>query len=138
MNPSLRMTVRFDGQPYTGAVMKKKSEAGAERREHKRKPVSMVINYETLDQFFEDYVTNISLGGVFIQSKNPLPIGTRLKIKFALPELANPIETTGVVAHVVNLDDEGDMHGMGIRFADLDPESKKLIDKLVNSHYVLD
>lgn len=107
--------------------------SGIERRQFRRVPVSLVINYETLDQFFEDYALNISLGGVFIRSKKPLDIGTRLKIKFNLPELNDMIETTGVVAHVVNQDD-GDC-GMGIRFDDLDGRSKQLIDHLMASDH---
>ena len=106
---------------------------GRERRRFRRKPVGLVINYETLDQFFEDYALNISLGGVFIRSQKPLPTGTRLKIKFNLPELNNMIETTGVVAHVVNLEENGGQSGMGIRFDDLDVRSKELIDHLMAS-----
>lgn len=106
---------------------------GRNRRQFTRKPVALVINYETMEQFFEDYVSNISLGGVFIATARPLPTGSKLKVKFNLPELDRVIETTGIVAHVVNPEDNGGVKGMGIRFDDLDGNSKELIDQMVGS-----
>ena len=102
-----------------------------ENRKGTRKPVALKISYETMDQFFIDYASNISIGGVFIRSSQPLPVGTRLKVKFNLPNLEDIIETTGIIVHLIRTGD--DTHGMGLYFDDLDVDSKKLIDKLVSS-----
>ena len=102
-----------------------------ENRRDTRKPVALKIGYETMDQFFIDYASNISMGGVFIRTRNPLPVGTRLNIKFNLPNLGQIIETTGIIVHLVHAGD--DAHGMGLYFDDLDIDNKELIDKLINS-----
>jgi type IV pilus assembly protein PilZ len=100
-------------------------------RAHDRKAVKLMIDYQTLDQFFHDYATNISLGGVFIRSKNPLPVGTKLRVSFSLPGLKKMVETWGEVAHVLDARSDEGFTGMGIRFNDLDVASKKVIDDLV-------
>ena len=55
------------------------------QRQHQRLAVNLLIDYQVLDQFLYDYATNISLGGVFIRSSNPLPVGTKLRVQFSLP-----------------------------------------------------
>ena len=50
-----------------------------EQRQHHRYDVNE--EFETIDAFVAEYVTNISHGGVFIRSKNPLPVGTKVNLK---------------------------------------------------------
>ncbi len=108
-----------------------KASKNIENRRNLRKPVALKICYETMDQFFIDYASNISMGGVFIRSQKPLPVGTRLKVKFNLPNLEQTIETSGIIVHMVR--PSNNMHGMGLHFDDLDMDTKKLIDDLINS-----
>jgi len=46
----------------------------------RRTEVRQVVNLEfaSVDEFINEYVTNISRSGVFIKSDDPLPIGTRV------------------------------------------------------------
>jgi type IV pilus assembly protein PilZ len=101
------------------------------QRLHTRLAVNLLIDYQVLDQFLYDYATNISLGGVFIRSQNPLPVGTKLRVQFSLPGLEETVVTWGEVAHVIEERAKEGFRGMGIRFDDLDPKSKKVIDQLV-------
>ncbi len=101
------------------------------QRTHARLAVNLLIDYQALDQFLYDYATNISLGGVFIRSANPLPVGTKLRVQFSLPGLDETVVTWGEVAHVIEERAKEGFRGMGIRFNDLDPRSKRVIDQLV-------
>ena len=103
------------------------------QRTHTRLAVNLLIDYQVLDQFLYDYATNISLGGVFIRSTNPLPVGPKLRVQFSLPGLEETVVTWGEVAHVIEERAKEGFHGMGIRFDDLDPKSKRVIDQLVNT-----
>ena len=94
------------------------------------KPIALQINYENLEQFIDDYAANASLGGIFIFSDELLPVGTNLKILFNLPQLAKMIETTGVVAEVIEPAHDTPS-GMGVHFEDIDHQSKHLIDALL-------
>jgi uncharacterized protein (TIGR02266 family) len=61
---------------------------------------------------------NISLGGVFVETTAPLPLQTRLQIRFRIPTQPEPIEVSGEVRWVEP--GEGDqLPGMGIRFQGL-------------------
>src|SRR4051812_4337919 len=75
--------------------------AKEKQRAHARLAVNLLIDYQVLDQFLYDYATNISLGGVFIRSQNPLPVGTKLRVQFSLPGLDETVVTWGEVAHVI-------------------------------------
>ena len=49
--------------------MEKKAQ---ERRQHKRVPARILIKYGNAEQFFTDYIQNISRGGIFVPTYNPL------------------------------------------------------------------
>ena len=60
----------------------------ADTRKDKRAPVSLKVRFKsaTLDEFMEQYAKDISRGGVFIKSKQPMPIGTLLKFEIQLKD----------------------------------------------------
>jgi len=92
-------------------------------RQHTRTMINQ--EFETIDEFIAEYVTNISHGGVFIRSKNPLPVGTRVTLKFSvILEDFETIEGEGEVVRV-------EQGGMGVAFTRLTAESKALIDSIV-------
>ena len=104
-------------------------QTGRERRRYPRAAVEIVIKYANTEQFFTDYAMNISLGGIFIKTATPFPINTRLSIHFSIPGLDRAIRTTGVVMR----SSREPPAGMGVRFDDLDQESKAAIDSIVAS-----
>ena len=59
----------------------------------RRRDERVTINkeFESFDAFIHEYVTNISRIGVFIQSKQPLPVGTRVNLRFTV--IMDDIET---------------------------------------------
>jgi type IV pilus assembly protein PilZ len=110
----------------------------SEKRRTPRAPVSIRIDYSTVDQVLWDFASNINTGGVFVESNNPLEVGTLVHVKFYLPDLDSPIETTGEVVWVgIREAEDEDMEGspgkpgMGIVFKELDSQSKTAINRLV-------
>jgi len=102
----------------------------AEHREHERVPVELKVVYTRLNRFFADYTRNLSRGGAFVLSKDPLPVGTRIALKLAVPSLGEPIALDGeVVRH------DALSSGMGIRFIWQDPREREqfaaLVEKLM-------
>ena len=99
------------------------SEAAARREER----VTINKEFESFDEFLAEYVTNISRSGVFVRSKNPLPIGTVVNLHFTvIMDAIETIEGTGEVVRV-----EEDPPGMGVVFTEIPSYSKDLIDKLL-------
>ena len=95
----------------------------------KRTDERITINkeFESFDAFIQEYVTNISRTGVFIKSQQPLPIGTRVNLRFTV--IMSDIETIEGVGEVVRV--EKDPPGMGVVFRELSTYSKDLIEKLL-------
>ncbi|MGZ3418665.1 MAG: PilZ domain-containing protein [Polyangiales bacterium] len=100
--------------------------------EAKRKNDRLTINkeFESFDAFIQEYVTNISKTGVFIKSKSPLPVGTKVNLRFTL--IMDDIETIEGTGEVVRV--ERDPAGMGILFHELADESKMLLARLLEAH----
>lgn len=100
-------------------------DAGGERLDER---VTINKEFESYDAFIHEYVTNISRSGVFIRSKNPLPVGTKVNLHFTV--IMDDIETIEGVGEVVRVHD--DPPGMGLIFTELSGYSKELIEKLLS------
>jgi hypothetical protein len=89
--------------------------------------VTINKEFESFDAFIQEYVTNISRTGVFIKSQQPLPIGTRVNLRFTV--IMDDIESIEGVGEVVRV--EANPPGMGVVFRELSTYSKTLIEKLL-------
>jgi len=100
-----------------------------ERRRSARTPVTIRVEYETVDAMFSEFTRNINEGGVFIETEQPLDMDEQVQLVFRLPGSPDPIKVTGRVAWVDSA--ETGTPGMGIEFGDLDGEARQRIDALV-------
>ena len=89
--------------------------------------VTINREFESVEQFITEYVTNISRSGAFIRSKDPLPVGTRVNLRFTV--ILDEIETIEGVGEVVRV--SSDPPGMGVAFVELTSYSQKLVEKLI-------
>jgi hypothetical protein len=96
-----------------------------------RKSERVTINkeFESFDQFVEEYVTNISRSGAFVKTSTPLPVGTEVDLRFTV--VIGGIETIEGIGQVVRV--ETDPAGMGVVFKELSGYSAQLIDKLLTA-----
>ena len=105
---------------------------GIERRTNKRLPIRVMVEYTSTEDFLIDYTANMSIGGMFLQTEEPLELGTRFRLRFRIPERNRPIETFGVVRWVVSPEESGPMvPGMGVQFDGLLPADKKAVQQLL-------
>jgi len=98
-----------------------------ERKERRDTRVTINKEFESFDAFIQEYVTNISRSGVFIKSKNPLPVGTEVNLRFTI--IMDDIETVDGIGEVVRV--EENPPGMGVIFREIGAYSKALIDRLL-------
>ena len=108
----------------------------ADTRKDKRATVSLKVRFKsaTVDEFIEQYARDISRGGLFIKSKEPMPIGTLLKFEFQLKDESRLIHGVGrVVWKRDAAEAKGDEAppGMGIKFIKMDPESRVTVERIV-------
>ena len=81
-------------------------------------PIALKVEYKRLNSFFADYTKNISRGGTFIRTSNPLAIGTEFMFHLLVPSLEEPLSIKGKVQWVVpeSAASEEQEPGMGIGF----------------------
>src|SRR5215510_14112151 len=99
---------------------KKKQQQGrrADRLQHE-----LLVAYRTVDGFITDWAVNISKGGLFINTRNPLAVGTTIRLIISLPDTAFPFDLTGRVMRVNEFDNPSNqVPGMAIEFMDVDEE----------------
>jgi Tfp pilus assembly protein PilZ len=94
-----------------------------------RRSERLTINkeFDSFDQFVQEYVTNISRSGAFIKTSTPLPIGSEVTLRFTV--VMDDVEVIEGVGEVVRL--ETGPPGMGVVFKKLSKYSEKLIEKLL-------
>lgn len=85
--------------------------------------------FESFDAFVHEYVTNVSRSGVFIRSKDPLPLGTKVNLTFTV--IMDDVETIEGSGEVVRVQD--DPSGMGVVFTELTEYSEGLLVRLLTS-----
>jgi uncharacterized protein (TIGR02266 family) len=93
------------------------------------------LKFKEFRGFITEYSANISLGGMFIHSDIPQSPGTRFDFELSLEDDFTLIQGIGEVVWVRHRA-EGPKRppGMGIRFLHLEPESERLILKIVEEH----
>jgi uncharacterized protein (TIGR02266 family) len=104
-------------------------------RREKRTPVTLKIKFKsaTLDQFIERYSVDVSHGGIFIRTKDPLAVGTQLRFEFQLQDASPLISGDGTVVWIREFDPSrvGVAPGMGVRFDRLVAESEPVLQKIL-------
>lgn len=104
-------------------------------RKEKRKPVTLKIKFKsaTLGQFIERYSVDVSHGGIFIRTKDPLQVGTQMRFEFQLQDASPLISGEGTVVWTREHDPTrtGVSPGMGVRFDKLGGASKGVLQKIL-------
>jgi type IV pilus assembly protein PilZ len=105
-------------------------DAGA--RKFTRAQVSLAVHYRTKGSFLVSYSLNLSKGGLFLETKDLLPVGSKLTIRFTVPGATIPIETDATVMWVrESPSEDGQPAGLGLRFDRLDENIGASIDRLI-------
>src|SRR5260221_9505708 len=89
----------------------------------------VTINKEfvSVDSFINEYVSDVSKSGAFIRSKDPLPVGTTVNLKFTI--IMDELETIEGLGEVVRVT----KGGMGVVFTKLSAPSHALLARLIGS-----
>jgi uncharacterized protein (TIGR02266 family) len=98
-----------------------------------RNTQSLKVRCLNWSDFAQLYASDVSQGGMFIETGDPLPVLSELQLELSLPE-GHIIQLKAVVVHV--LDDQQATRdqrrpGIGVQFIDLEPERKQQIQQLV-------
>lgn len=108
----------------------KKKQRPAEEKRHSPR-VGVNREFASIEEFITEYVSDISENGVFIRSDDPLPVGTRVDLRFTV--IVSDFETIEGIGEVVRVVPPGGPApaGMGVVFTELTSYSQKLVELLL-------
>jgi Tfp pilus assembly protein PilZ len=95
-------------------------------RENPRKSCLINADYRIKGSSFRSYILDISIGGVFIETHERIPVGEKIVLNFTLPNLAQPFSMTGKIAW-------SGPQGFGVKFESLLPPQGKAIKSYVET-----
>ena len=79
------------------------------KREHERKPFLTTLDYSTESGSYRDFIKDISIGGVFIETSTSFSSGEVILMTFLLPEHEKKINIHGEIVRI-------DEQGIGVKF----------------------
>jgi uncharacterized protein (TIGR02266 family) len=105
-----------------------------------RAGVEIDVDLSTLGPYYLSKLTNLSIGGAFIQHPQPASVGTELTIKFVLPNQPAPIQARAKVAWTYIQPGQRIPNGtgMGIQFTNIDAQDENKIKQYVHELTTLD
>ena len=130
--PSCRTVYDLDTLKFLRILARESAKENVhEHREDLRVPTALKVSYSTPKEFVDDYLHNLSLGGLFVKTETPLSRGEKTSLRIFLPDNEKNLEVTGEVVWTRAEEEvtaEGNLPaGMGIRFLDLPKEARKRI-----------
>lgn len=100
-----------------------------------RVEVELEVHYRTPQEFIAAYSKNISGGGIFIRTQQPLPLNQGVLLRFTLPGIAHRFEIHGVVVWANPASVKSSFPaGMGIKFLEYDPKEREMIADFIKQH----
>lgn len=101
----------------------------ADKQASLRVPSQLRVCFESYGKLRQSLMTNISRGGVFVATPDPLPIGTRFQLRIEVAGETHVLQ--GEVASIdTGADMKSDARGMGIRFSRLDEQQQAIVERL--------
>jgi uncharacterized protein (TIGR02266 family) len=95
--------------------------------------VRIQLRYPDIATFIARFAPNVTRGGIFLASRNPIPAGKNLRFEVCLIQGPPVLSGAGKVTWVREFDPKEPQraHGMGVQFTALDPGSRLILDRLL-------
>jgi hypothetical protein len=98
---------------------------GSRRYPRVKPPAGLVVAWQNTNRKWLSYVDRLGLGGLFIRTKEPLPVGSMIQILIAVPG-------DGVRARAV-VRDVRPSEGMGVGIVSMGPEDRQRLSRFVSA-----
>jgi uncharacterized protein (TIGR02266 family) len=123
-----------EGVAWVHGSITLKEKSGVNLRQDERVETIFRVEFENADLAF---TKNLSKGGAFIQTIDPLELGDIFLLKLHLADGGEPIEVESKVIWANKYTVSKDLRkGMGVKFLNLQPENQKRIEEYVKSRKV--
>ncbi len=102
-----------------------------ENRTHTREQIKIRVQYKNIEKLREDWAENISFGGMFIRSDNPLAIRTPVEVSLAFPDHEKTVILAAEVVRTIDkreAEEHGLKPGFALEFLDFIKRKKEVED----------
>jgi len=110
----------------SGRMLDEKQSRRQELRQHDRYDCLVGVDYDISDWTYQCYLRDISEGGAYIETEQPVQVGQKLIVSVSSPVLER---SCAIHATVVRRDP----HGIGVRFDTLTLQQKQVIRSLTDT-----
>lgn len=103
-----------------------------ERRVHQRVPHEVEISLTSDSNFYTGFTSDISEGGVFIATRETVPVGTEVSFEMKLG--SGSVNVTGIVRWArpySELSDASVAPGVGVQFTNLHPKVAQIVNAFI-------
>jgi uncharacterized protein (TIGR02266 family) len=108
--------------------------SGRDRRQHVRVPTRILIDFRSSDELREAVISNISHGGLFINTPFAPDIGQEFMLCLRVGESTEVLDVPcEVISNNVGNGFTTDTLGMGVKFKNLDAQQREAVDRLFES-----
>lgn len=93
------------------------------------------MRFSSLESVLRGSLRDLSVGGAFVYSRTPRPVGTMIRLLVEVEDKDLRFEAEGEVVHVLQAEqaaEQGMPPGMGLRFIALSPKNRSVIIELVS------
>jgi len=95
-------------------------------REDSRIPCFLPVDYSTNDRVYQDFINNLSKGGVYIETLSPFRVGQLISLIFTLPSVEKTFKVSGTIVRT-------EQDGIGVKFTkNLTSYQKELIHSAIS------
>ncbi len=110
----------------SGRIVDEKHSQGSDLRKHNRFDCLVGVDFEIADWTYQCCLRDISQGGAYVETEQPIRVAQKLTIFLSSPILSKTLAINGRVVR-------RDPNGVGVRFDTLTPDQKKVIQVLMES-----
>jgi type IV pilus assembly protein PilZ len=114
---------------YIEGLLAEKDIIIEKRRQGPRFDARIKVGFKSDKAFLWEYSKDISKGGIFIKTANPMRLNSRVQLRLSLPGRSKEIYVVGEVIYIVKEDETGRTPGMGLQFVDFDKEAMNEIEE---------
>ena len=94
-------------------------------REDSRISCFLPVDYSTKDRVYQDFINNLSSGGVFIETFAPFHVGQPVSLTFTVPSVDTTFKISGAIVR-------SEQDGIAVQFSKkLTPYQKELIHSAI-------
>jgi uncharacterized protein (TIGR02266 family) len=105
--------------------------ASPDSRRDRRATLVLPLEYRNAGHLLVSYCTNLSRGGLFLPTPEPLPVGETVALVLRVPGRERPVTLEAKVRWIREADSTRGPAGMGVAFHDIDQVLGDTIDSIV-------